>query len=572
MSHSPSQSRLLLPAVGLAITTALVYFPVVSHGFVSYDDSRDILHNTVVGRGLTLDGVRWAFTTGMGGNWIPLVWLTHMIDCQLWGLGAGGHHATDMLLHVASTVILFVTLARMTGAVGRSAFVAGAFALHPLHVESVAWVAERKDTLSGLFWMITLWAYAHYARRPALTRYLPVAVAFAAGLMAKPMVVSLPFILLLLDVWPLGRYGHARDVRPIAVRLVLEKLPLVIVAAAASAVAVFMQRQAGVLSSLREIPLGLRLENAVVSYAMYVEKMVWPTGLAVLYPYPKTIAVSQFAFSGFAVSVLSVLAIALARRRPYLLVGWFWYLVTLVPVIGLVQVGRQAMADRYTYLPLIGLFIALAWGAVDVAGTRVRQPMLAAAGGAWLAVCATVTHRQLRYWQSSEALYGHALAVTTGNWVMHYNMGVLLEEEHRNDEAIENYLASASENPAFFPPRNQLALLYAKRGNADEATAMHYYREALRLQRRNAGVYNNLANFLANRGRPDDAVKHFRKAVRILPDYVEAHSNFALALVKLGRYDEAVLEARSAVALNPAFAPAQNVLGTALAKQGHSAD
>jgi protein O-mannosyl-transferase len=597
VEHRPSMTRgrplpprTLAVAAGLAIATVLVYLPVLGHGFVTYDDPRDVTDNALVKQGLTWAGLRYAFTTGTGGNWNPLVWLSHMLDCQLWGLAAGGHHATDLVLHTTSAVLLLTVLARMTGALGASAFVAGAFALHPLHVESVAWAVERKDTLSGLFWMLTLWAYCRYAERPGPARYALVALAFACGLMSKPMVVSLPLVLLFLDYWPLGRLtpepvpapapapaagrkGRATkpappppDPRRIVVRLVLEKMPLFALVVVASGVAVEMQRQVGAVMSLGAAPLSLRLENALHSYVAYLAKTFWPTGLAVFYPYPKGYTPAEVVGAATVLAALSALAVARVRRQPYLVVGWLWYLITLVPAIGLVQVGDQAMADRFTYLPLIGVFLAVAWAAADLLDARIA----AAAGAAALAACAVLTHVQLGHWETSETLYTHALAVTADNHMMHYNLGRWLEDQHRKDEAIEHYLAAARVNPGFYPPRNQLALLYAERGQTDDA--IRNYREALRIEPNNAGAHNNLANFLADHGRGEEAVQEFRAAVRLKPDYVEAYSNMALALVKLGRYDEAVAEARAAIQRSPRFAQAHNVLGTALAKQGKAAE
>jgi hypothetical protein len=380
----------------LALATLAVFWQVLGHDFVNYDDPDYVYRNPNVQSGITLSSIKWAFTTGHAANWHPLTWLSHMLDWQLFGDNPGWHHLTNLFLHIANTLLLFAVLKRMTNALWRSAFVAAAFALHPLHVESVAWVAERKDVLSTLFWMLTIAAYLRYLERPGTGRYLLTLLIFALGLMAKPMLVTLPFVLLLLDYWPLGRFQFGQIVKSVGQQsrkslnafshwklsrhLLLEKVPLFALSAISSIVTFLVQRTAGAVTSVETLPLKLRIANTFVSYLTYIQKMVWPSRLAMFYPYPdKTDLIWQTVVFALLLLIISLGVIWLMRRRRYLLTGWLWYLGTLVPVIGLVQVGDQALADRYTYVPLTGLFIIIAWGVPDlIAKWRFRKHALAA--------------------------------------------------------------------------------------------------------------------------------------------------------------------------------------------------
>ncbi len=563
-----SQTVALALAVALVAATVTFYWPVHGLDFIGYDDPRYVTNNDAVKKGFAEGSVSYAFQGDDGGNWNPLTWFSHMLDVEIGGLDPAVHHVSQLVYHVLATVLLFLALRALTGAPGRSAFVAGAFALHPLHVESVAWIAERKDTLSGVLWMATLWAYAGYARSPNPGRYLLVAAVFALGLMAKPMVVTLPLVLLLLDVWPLRRVElppRARaDWRRLG-RLVVEKVPLLLLSVAGSWITVIMQRRVGAVMSTSVTPIALRVQNAIVSYVTYLWKTLWPADLAVFYPYPDAFPASQVAAA--LVFLLGVTAAALygLRRRPYLAVGWFWYLGTLVPVIGIVQVGSQAMADRYAYIPLVGIFIALAWGAVDLVGTRLRATGLAAAAVVVLLGWGVVTRAQLAHWKNDETLYSHALAVTEDNYLIHHNFGVSLATQKRYDEAIEHYREAVRIN-GFPSSRLNLGVLLSDRGDASAAIAN--YEEALRRNPRDTGARNNLANALSAEGRHEEALVHFEQVVRIQPNYFQAHSNYALALFKAGHYGEAVDEARAALRLRPNFAQAHNVLAASLAAQG----
>jgi len=454
----------LLLGLFLMILTFATFEQVRTYDFINYDDNRYITENQHVQSGLTLEGVTWAFTTTHAANWHPLTWLSHMLDCQLYGLNPSGHHLTNLVFHIASTLLLFLVLERMTGALWRSAFVAALFALHPLHVESVAWAAERKDVLSTFFWMLTMWTYVHYVERPGFNRYLLVLLSFVLGLLSKPMLVTLPFVLLLVDYWPLGRFQFGRlsgdrrshtpkssdtgDQKSIVLRLIREKVPFFVLCAISSILTIFAQQKIGALGSLESYTLGSRIANASVSYVRYIEKMVWPRHLAVLYPYQQMLPIWKVLGSGLLLVGVSVLVIRAVRKHPYLGVGWFWYLGTLIPVIGLVQVGKQAMADRYTYVPLIGLFVMIAWGVPDLlAGWRFRKVVLSISTGLLLSLLMIVTNLQVKHWQNDITLFEHTLAATSNNFIIHYNLGVAFDRQGKTQEAIAHF-AEALRNQA----------------------------------------------------------------------------------------------------------------------------
>lgn len=444
-----SGRRLRLPlllSAALALLTLAAWLPALRNGFVNLDDGLYVTGNPQVQKGITRAGVAWALTANVANNWHPLTLLSHMLDCQLFGLDPAGHHAMSLLLHLADVLLLFAVLARMTGALWRSAAVAALFAVHPLHVESVAWAAERKDVLSALFWILAMGAWTSYARRPSLGRYLLVVLLMALGLAAKPMVVTLPFALLLLDVWPLERLGLGWK------RLMAEKLPLLALSVAASLATLRYQRTS--LAPLELVPWSLRLANAAVSYAAYLGKLLLPRNLAVFYPIPLAIPAWQAAGSAALLAALTALAVWKVRQAPWLLVGWLWFLGTLVPVIGLVQVGRQAMADRYTYLPSIGLFLAIVWGISEL--LRERRAVLAAASAVAIALLAAGTWMQVGYWKDSLVLYRHALAVTRDNYVAHVGLAKALAAEKDWAGAAEQYRAALALRPGLIEARTGL--------------------------------------------------------------------------------------------------------------------
>jgi protein O-mannosyl-transferase len=501
--------------------------------------------------GLTLRGVSWAFTTGYAGNWHPLTWISHMLDVQVFGLDAGPQHVTNVVLHAASALLLFALLYGMTGAPGRSWFVAALFAVHPLHIESVAWIAERKDVLSTLFWMLTIWAYVRYcaaesrnaeSRRPKAEGlwspasglwYLLVVLLFALGLMAKPMLVTLPVTLLLLDVWPLRRITFAKDTRSQALRLIREKVPLFVLAIASSVVTFIIQQQAGAVKELAALPIGRRVGNALVAYVSYLWKTLWPAGLAAIYPYPESMAGWQAAAALAVLAIVTMLAVRVRRRHPYLLVGWLWYLVTLIPVIGLIQVGTQPIADRYTYVPLIGLFIIVAWGISELAPeARSRSYVIPAVTVLTIAACAVTARAQVHHWRNSIALWQHAIAVTTDNYRAQGILAHALTTEDRLDEAIGHYSEAVRIHPGYAEAHNNLGVALARQGKIDEA--IQHFTEAIRLLPDYFEAHGNLGAVLARTGQYADAIDHFSIAVRLQPDRRQARENLARAHYDLG--------------------------------------
>jgi Flp pilus assembly protein TadD len=559
----------------LIFATLVVFHRLPTHDFINLDDNLLVYENPQVLAGLSKEGAIWAFTQYHAEYWHPVTWLSHMLDSQLFGLRPGLHHLTSLLFHLANCVLLLLILRKMTGALWRSAFVAALFAIHPLHVESVAWVAERKDVLSAFFWFLTIWAYARYAEQPGLKRYLLVLLFFGLGLMAKPMVVTLPFVLILLDYWPLGRL-QLHTVRTVSdfdiptsslFHLVREKIPLFVLTAVTIVATVVVQEKVGALKSLEAFPLTTRIANALVSYTGYIAKMIWPHNLAVYYPHPGTIPVWQVAGSGLLLLCISVMVIKAAKNRPYLTVGWLWYLGTLVPVIGLVQVGSQAMADRYTYLSLVGLFIMIAWGLPSLlAGWRHGRNAFAIASAILLLGCVAGTWRQVGHWQNSITLFQHTVNVTSDNHFAHNNLGVALARGGRLGEATYHYSQALRIKPDRAEVHNNLGNALAAQGNVDRAVD-HYY-QALEIDPNNARAYNNLGNLLANQGKTEEALNHYTEALRLEPDYVGAHYNLGTALAEQGRTEEAINHLTEALRIMPYWAGAHNNLGVLLERRG----
>lgn len=523
--------------LALLLITLAIYSQVRDFGFINYDDPEYVVNNAHVRDGLTSGGLAWALTSGYASNWFPLTWLSHMLDCQLFGLQSGPHHLTNVALHAAGTLLLFAFLKRTTGARWRSAFVAFVFGLHPLHVESVAWVAERKDVLSALFWMLTFWAYLKYTERQSAPKYLLVVLMFCCGLMSKPMTVTLPLVLLLLDVWPLRRFEAARS----GAGLLLEKLPLFVLSIAASVVTYLVQERGGSVSPIDRIPIAARIGNALVSYLVYIVKLCWPSHLAVFYPFPESQSPLLGILSGLTILVLTALAVHTIRQRPYFAVGWLWYLVTLVPVIGLVQVGLQSRADRYAYIPLIGISIVLAWGVDELFGrmdwSRSAVTILAvAACAAWSAV----TWVDLGFWRNSIALFEHAIAVTDGNYVACNNLGTAMREEGRVTEAVSDFETAAAIRPQAPDIQENLGEALIAAGRAEDAEP--HLLEALRLRPDFAKAHVDLASALIRRGRFDDAGSHYRMALQLQPDRAEAHYGLGGVLAVQGRMQEAATQ------------------------------
>lgn len=547
-------SLTILIALSLVVVTMAAFWQVQYHEFIAFDDYEYIAANQHVKKGLTRNNIAWAFTSTYYNNWHPLTWLSHMLGFELYGSNPKGHHFNNLLIHIANTVLLFLVLKRMTGGLWQSSFVAALFAIHPLHVESVAWAAERKDVLSTFFWILTVWTYVRYFENPRLRRYWPVLVCFSLGLLSKPMVVTLPFVLLLLDYWPLCRFQFqkpigigkiypydSKDSDPPKLSLyalVVEKLPLIALAAGSCAVTFMVQHNSGAVKTFEAIPLKLRISNAFLSYVSYMEKMIWPGHLSVFYPHPgNTLSLWEGLGYGLILLIISFLIIRLARLHPYLLVGWLWYLGTLVPVIGLVQVGSQRMADRYTYIPLIGLFVIIAWGiprlverwryyktALTVSAVLVLMP---------LAIC---TWFQVGYWKNSVTLFEHALSVTSNNSLIHNNLGIVLERQGNFREALDHYLETLRIEPYAADAHFNIANVYFQQGELEKA--VHHYSEALRIRPDYDKAHNGLGVVLAAERNLDAAISHFAEALRINPDLQEARHNLSHALCERAELDK----------------------------------
>jgi len=499
---------------------------VLRHDFVNYDDPNYVYQNTRITSGLDIAGIGWAFTHIHSGNWHPLTTITHMLDCQLYGLKAGGHHFSNVLLHIVAVVLLCLALQQMTGALWPSAFVAAVFAIHPLHVESVAWVAERKDVLSGVFFMLTLIAYVHYTRAPSAWRYLIVAFVFALGLMSKPMLVTLPFVLLLLDYWPLRRIRAPRsDVGRQLLRVFLEKIPLFALSAVSSTVTYLAQR--GALGWTEQLPMSARINNVIVTYVIYVRQMFWPANLAVFYPHPENRLPSWEIILALTFLIgITAAAIILRKNEPYFITGWLWYLAMLVPVIGLVQVGWQGHADRYTYLPQIGLYISATWAVVDLtASWRRRRLLLGAAALLVIGALSWSASIQTSYWRDSETLFKHAIAVTKNNDVAENNLGIIFLEKGQLDEAISRLQAAIDLRPENGPAHNNLAKALLQKGRLPEA--MVHYRKFLEIEPENVEARNILGTALIQQGRIKEAIEQWQDALAIEPENGNAASNLA---------------------------------------------
>jgi tetratricopeptide (TPR) repeat protein len=530
---------LFLISAALTAATLVAYEPVRHNDFVRYDDPLYIAENPNVKDGIKPQSVIWAFTKSHASNWHPITWLSHMLDCQIYGLNPLGHHITNLLIHIANSILLFLLLSRMTGATWRSAFVAAAFALHPLHVESVAWAAERKDVLSGLFWMLTILAYMRYAKQPNIGRYMLVMLAFVMGLMSKPMVVTLPFVLLLLDYWPLERLTWQRNAneeqqavtyrKASAGHLVTEKIPMFLLSATASVITLVTQKQA--VAALENLSIPIRVINALGCYFNYVIKMIYPKDLAVLYPVPDKTSTDSALLAVMGVVLLLVLW---GKGRRWLVMGLLWFLGTLVPVIGLVQVGSQIMADRYTYLPSIGVFIIIAWGAEELF-TKMRYPKAIPALGAVAVIIAMVltTRTQVGYWQDSPTLYKRAIAVTKNNFVMHTNYGEYLCEQGQYEEGIQHLREAVRINPDYLAARVNLCTTLLAQGKLNEAIACL----TKALQERNDWpnteiMLNNLGWAYEQKGDLAQAEINYRKSLAIKPDYAPSRKNLARVLTR----------------------------------------
>jgi tetratricopeptide (TPR) repeat protein len=553
-SSKPSRNSYALIGVSAVLFAAVVavFFQVKNFELVDYDDLQFVTRNPHIREGW--NSIAWAFKTGYAANWAPLTWISYAVGYRLYGLDAGWHHLTNVLLHALSAVVFFAAFFKMTGARWRSAFVAFAFALHPLHVEAVAWVAERKEVLSGLFWAASLLAWAYYSEKPRVGRFCVVVMTFCFGLLAKPMIVTLPFVLLLVDFWPLGRFRTT----PLR-RLILEKVPMLALAAIVSVITYLVQTGGGAVSTLEQVPLGVRIENALVSYCLYVAKFVWPANLAVIYPYDSDMPVWTAIGAGLALAAITGLAIRQIGTRPYVAVGWFWFLGTLVPVIGLVQIGLQSRADRYTYIPLIGLAVIAAWGAAELRRPAILAAATAAIGAVWIAI----TSMQIGYWRDTVALFEHAIQVTDHNWLALSALSHTLIERNRVDEADPYIQEALRLRPNLADTHINSGAALSKREKYTAAEGE--YRTAVQLSPGNADAREGLGVVLLEQGRMAEAEENLIAALRIRPDHADTHYNLGRMYGLAGQHERAIAEFQASARLNPENPENHYNLGTALA-------
>jgi len=532
----------LLICVTLALATLAVYWQVCNYDFIKYDDDVYVTDNYHVMSGLSVPNVRWAFTTPHAGNWLPLTWLSFMLDCQLFGPNPGWMHLVNLLLHIANTLLLFAVLKKMTDSLWPSAFVAALFALHPLHVESVAWITERKDVLSTLFLLLTLAAYVSYVRRRGMVRYLLTVLLFASGLLAKPMLVTLPFLLLLLDYWPLERFAAPQAVKTAAIpdrrrvlyRIIIEKIPFLVLSAVSSVITFIVQKGSGAVMDVNTLSLQEGVANAFLSYAKYIGKMFWPQNLAVFYPLDIAgIPLWQIVLCVLLLLVISIFAVRFGRKHRYLPVGWFWFVGTLIPVIGLVQSGAQSLADRYTYIPLTGLFIIIAFGADRLtAKWNYRKYFLSLLAAVVLGAASVCTSLQLKFWQNSITLFQRTVDVTSNNFIIYNNFANVLGKMGKLNQSLE------------------------------------YLNKALALRPNSAEIHNNLGNAFRELGKVDQAIEHYKEAIKYKPDLADAHFNLGVALSKKGDFEDAVAEYQKTLAIDPVNSDALSEFGFIYARQG----
>jgi tetratricopeptide (TPR) repeat protein len=567
----------------LLITTLAVYWPVRNHDFVNFDDDVYVTENSIVQKGWTVEGVKFAFTSKTLNHWHPLTWLSHMTDCQIFGLDAGWHHRVNLFFHLANILLLYLVFRRMTGAIWKSAIVAALFALHPLHVESVAWVSSRKDVLSAFFWLLAMLAYLRYSEHPGFIRYLLVLVAFALGLVAKPMVVTLPVILLLMDYWPLNRIRieypaeekNTETLKPPnqrvqtrnLLRLISEKFLPLFLTGVSIAITFMVRRHDLTLDLSRLWPTKEHLAGALISYTSYLVKTLRPLELATPYLYPEVESTWQTYGSGFLLLSVSALIFFGRKRYPYLLVGWLWYLITLLPVIGVVGIGPHTMADRYTYLPLIGLYMMITWGIFEFLKTRRTGSLIPSILSVGIIVgCLAITRSQVRYWKNSVTLFEHTLEVTRDNYMPHNNLGLALADRGRFLDAIDHYKKALEINPRFGKTYNNLGLALNELGRYDEA--FRCFSRALKINPGSGDVHTNLGAVLIAQGKLDEAIENLSRALVINPNSVSALNNMGLALARKGSYQSAIFHFSEALRLDPEMAGAHFNLGNLMANLG----
>lgn len=554
----------------LIALTLFIYAPVGGYDFLSYDDPGYVTGNSHVRAGLTRGGTLWAFRDTSVGHWHPLTWLSHMADVHIYGLNPGGHHLTNLLLHLINTSILFFVLRQMTGLLRQSLFVAALFALHPMNVESVAWIAERKNVLSTFFWFATMGAYVRYVKNPDFLRYAAVFILFALGLLAKPMLVTLPFVLLLLDYWPLRRWQQGSRRAGISF-LLLEKVPLLFLTGISIVLTLWSAKTGGAMADTDALSFTTRFANALVSYGAYLAKMLWPVNLSVFYPYPAAISLGKVFAAALLLVAITVFAFFQARRFPFLVTGWLWYLGTLLPVIGLVQVGIQCMADRYAYVSLVGIFIMLAWGITDFTGKWLKGSVILPALAVFVLAALTVsTWFQVQYWQNSKSLFSHAVEATQDNYLAHYHLGTALLGEGKRNAAIAHFLKAAEIKPNYEPAYNSIGIALQLEGRFSEA--LSYYRAAIEIKPDYGDAFYNLGTLYDAMGKPDEAITAYRQAIKFRPESAAFYNNLGVVLTKKGQVEEAIIAFNQALLLNPDYAGAHYNLALVLKGRGLSGE
>lgn len=545
-------------AVIISVTIG-VYWQVHDHGFIHYDDDIYITDNEYVQKGFSLDTILWAFTDTRSGNIHPLTWYSHMLDYQLFGGDAGKHHLVSVLFHVINSILVFLVFRRMTGRLWASAFVSAMFALHPLHVESVAWASERKDVLSTLFFLLTIRFYVQYTKNTRKKYFIAALFLFFLGLLAKPMLVTLPFVLLLLDYWPLRRipgYFFKEDSAnethslPALRSLVIEKIPFFALSVFWSLVTFAVQQQQGAVKSLDAFPFHVRVANAIVAYISYIGKTLVPTRLAVLYPHPGMPKFSVVVFSSVALLMVFWVGFKWRKERPWFMTGWLWYAGTLVPVIGIIQVGHHSLADRYTYIPLIGISIILAWGSAELAKKWNLSPkVLGIAGFSLILFFSAFTYRQLGYWTDSITLFTRTIEITDKNYRIHYNLGNALSEKGQNEEATAHYLQAIRINPEYAPAYINLANALGNQGKYE--AAIPFYHEAISIDPDSAEAFRNLGLVMSFQGKMEEAIQYLQKAILKNPDWAEAHNDLGYLLLKAGREKEGLAHFLEEIRIQP---------------------
>ncbi|MDD2367027.1 MAG: tetratricopeptide repeat protein [Desulfuromonadaceae bacterium] len=571
-----SIKSIVLICLALAVITFALYLPALNNGFISFDDGIYVADNQHVVGGITAKNIYWAFTSldSNTGNYHPVTWLSHLADVELFGLNPRGHHLTSILVHIAAAVVLFFLILRLTGKIWQSSFVAAIFALHPLHVESVAWVAERKDVLSAFFWFSTLFAYSFYVTKRKPSLYLLTLSLFVLGLLSKPMLVTLPLIMLLMDFRPFRRFINDEekpetllDSKKTRLALITEKIPFFLFSILSSIITIYVQNNSGAMGALENLPLHIRIQNSVISYCTYIGKTFWPSDLAILYPFPQAIPLWHFIASLILLTLISAAAIHLRRSHPYLFFGWLWFIVTLIPVIGLVQVGSQSMADRYTYIPMTGLIVMAVGGFAHLtAHYRNRLALSAIITFAILIASIWFSRAYLSYWKDSTSLYRHTLEVTEGNYIIHYNMGIELQASGDFDAAMQEYSKSILINPQYIKPRTNRGIILNIKGYPD--AAILEFEQVIRLNPHYSKAHINLGVVFADKGELDLAIREFREALRISPLDLDAHYNMGLAFAAKGDLDAAIRAYQEALRINPDSEKVHNNMGVAFAMKG----